>query len=261
MQINSLDSIKGRNILKEIYFDLKYKRFIKGMKLLFILWKICVNKENISKYSSIEIEIAHSLGFFRGSALWMAEIFNRYYFVSLNAFVYFGAAILLILVGLRKFSNLVSDNMVIFGFILEASMLILMFVFMLFNPSDANNEPVEKENSEQFELISEVGEIARDFANATLQLEKISNNLSSIQIAHNQSILTISDISNNLKDATLPNQDMLISMKEINQSLIKFQENVKILNSELEKVKKEQIENAVKNELSKLINVKINNAV
>jgi methyl-accepting chemotaxis protein len=261
MQINSLDSLKGRKVLKEIYFDLKYKRFFKGIKLLYVLWKSCINKENITKYSSVEIEIAHSLGFFRGTALWMGEIFNRYYFSSLNAFVYFGAAILLILVGLRKFSELINDSIVIFGFVLEASMLVLMFVFMLFNPIDEElEETATDENLKQDEILSEIGEIARDFANATLHLEKISSNLNQIQDNQNFTLSAISAISTNLANATSPNPEMLESMKEINISLSKFQDNIQNLNTELNKMKLTQIETAIRNELGKIITAKMYNA-
>jgi methyl-accepting chemotaxis protein len=223
------------------------------------LWRICVNKNQLTKYSNSDVEISHSLGLFHGSALWMEEIFNRYYFATLNAFVYFGAAILLILVGMRKFSNYVSDTAVILGFILEASMLVLMFIFMLFSPKDEELVNAEEiSTSPQDELIDEIGEIARDFANATLNLEKITSDLNSIQQNQNHTFQALNEISKNLANATSPNPEMMESMKEVNKSLLNFTNHLDNLNIQLENIKIAKIETAVRNELAKIIIPKLN---
>lgn len=261
MQINSFDSVNGRKILKDIYFDLKFKKYIKGINLIFILLKICINKENVSKYSSVEVEISHSLGLFRGTAFWIEEVFNRYYFSSINAFVYFGAAILLVLVGLRKFSNLVNDTMVITGFILEASMLVFMFIFMLFNPSDEQFESTENaEDSPQNIIIHEIGEIARDFANATLQLEKISSNLTSVNENYLMTLKQLNEISSSISNTMSPNTEMLDVMKNTNSLLNEFQSNISQLNTELNNIRLVQIETAIRQELEKLLTTKLKNA-
>ncbi|OGU61546.1 MAG: hypothetical protein A2X64_02350 [Ignavibacteria bacterium GWF2_33_9] len=259
MQINSLDSIKGRKILKEIYSDLRYQKYLKGVRLLFVLWKICVNKDKFNDYSSYNVEIAHSLGFWRGTMFWMAEVFNRYHFSTLNAFVYFGAAILLILVGLRKFSTYVGDTTVILGFALEASMLILMFIFMLFTPNDDIDESENHSQELQNDLIDDIGELARDFANSHIQLEKIASELNNMNSSQNLLLKQISNFAQSMAHASSPNPEMLNSMKQINIILEEFNSNISKLNEELNNIKQVQIENAVRNELAKIIIPKITN--
>lgn len=257
IQINSLDSVKGRKLVRNIYYDLKFNKFVKGFNLLFILWKICVNKDNLKKYSDSDVEISHSLGFIHGTSLWMEEIFNRYYFSTLNAFVYFGAAILLLLVGLRKFSNLINDGIVIAGFVLEASLLVLMFIFLLFNPKEDLFEE-ETSDNEKDELISEIGEIARDFANATFQLEKMNTNFSAIQNSQNELIQTLSELSENISKNLKPNDEMLDIMKLTNSSLIDFNKKILNLNNDLEKVRLKNMEQAIQSELGKILTSLVN---
>jgi septal ring factor EnvC (AmiA/AmiB activator) len=140
-------------------------------------------------------------------------------------------------------------------------MLVLMFIFMLFNPAEDSPEEFEdKENSEQEDLINEIGEIARDFANATLHLEKISSNLNQIQDNQINVYTTLNEVSKNLLRASSPNNEMLAAMKEINISLADFQKNIEFLNTELHKIQLQQIETAIQSELSKIISSKLQNA-
>lgn len=261
MQISSLDTIKGRKILKNIYFDLKFNKMINSLSVLLILWRICTNKDQIEKYSNIDVEITHNLGFARGTALWMQEIFNRYYFSMLNAFVYLGAAILLLIVGIRRFSDLINDTIVIFGFVLEALLLVLMFIFLLFSPKDDIIEEVEKEDKEDEteNLISEIGEIARDFADASLKLNYINQNLTEISSNQKQLLNSIEKISENIIQTVQPNTTMLEIMDKTNKQLEQFNQALNILNNDLNEIRKENIEFLVKKQLENLIFSNIKN--
>lgn len=255
MQISSLDTIKGRKLLKTIYFDLKFNRLINSFSALMILLRICINKNNIQKYTNIDIEITHNLGLLKGTALWMQEIFNRYYFSMLNAFVYFGAAILLLLVGIRRFSDLINDTIVIFGFILEASLLILMFVFLLFSPKDDIIEEVEKEENpdKSTDIIDEIGEIARDFADASLKLGYINQNMLEIQNSQKQLINTLEQVATNLGKAISPNDQMIEIMQKTNLQLANFNDAITKLNAELQLIKQENIDYLVRKHLESLL--------
>jgi len=214
-----------------------------------------VNKDNLQKYSDIDVEINHNLGLFRGTALWMQEIFNRYYFSMLNAFVYFGAAILLLLVGIRRFSDLINDTIVIFGFVLEASLLILMFIFLLFSPKDDIIEEVEKEENadKSTDIIEEIGEIARDFADASLKLGYINQNIIELQNSQKQLINTLEQVANNLGKAISPNDEMIRIMQDTNSQLSTFNQSIAKLNAELQLIKQENIDYLVRKHLENLL--------
>ncbi|HAW08809.1 MAG TPA: hypothetical protein DCW42_06540 [Bacteroidetes bacterium] len=255
MEITSLDTIEGRKYLRDIYFELKFKKNYGDFNLLYVLWTICINPNNIKKYSSLDINVSHSQGFFRGTGLWMTEIFSRYYFSILNAFVYFGAAILLLLVGVRKFSAYINDTIVILGFVFEASLLILMFVFLLFSPKDEFDEiedDDEKTNSEK-ELIDEIGEIARDMADSTFQLGKINSNLTKLVASENNLVNKIDSFSQNLAKSVAPNDELLNAMHNVAKSLNAFQTQLTLLNDDLQNIKTMNLQASVRQELEKIL--------
>jgi len=261
MEITSLDSISGRKYLQDIYSELKFQKNYGSINLLYALWKICINPKNIKKYSSIDLNVAYSQGFFRGTALWMEEIFNRHYFSTLNAFVYFGAAILLLLVGIRKFSSYINDTIVILGFVFEASLLILMFIFLLFSPKDEIDtlETGEEENESEKELLDEIGEIARDMADSTFQLQKINANLSELISSQNNLINNIQTFSQNLVQTVAPNTELLNAMHNVSLSLNNFEKQLTELNNDLQNIKVMNIQASIRQELEKFLMNNIKN--
>ena len=71
------------------------------------------------------------------------------------SFVYFGAAVLLSLIGIRRFSDNVNDTMVLWGVGFEAAMLLMMFFVMLFTPDDSITEDV-KQNAEKDDYAEDI---------------------------------------------------------------------------------------------------------
>ena len=207
-RIENLTSIDGRKLLYDIYHELKYDKQLSGFSTLVLTWKICTKERDVNKIASTEATITHPLGFFSGTALWLEEIVNRYYFSTINSFVYLGAALLLILIGIRRFSDNVSNDLVIFGVIFEAMMLVLMFFTMLFTPQEDlinNNEYSNgNNNGSADELLVEVGEIARDFAATSVRFELMSESLKEMLRQHKEIITSTSDIARSLSQASSP---------------------------------------------------------
>lgn len=260
MQITSFETIEGRKLLKQIYFELKFQKSINSFSMLFIMWRIIVNKNNLHKYSEIDAEISYSLGLIKGTFLWIEEVFIRYYFTVLNALVYFGAAILLLLVGLRKFSNLINDTTVIMGFVLEASLLITMFIFLLFSPKDDLIEEMQNTgatNADSDDLINEIGEIARDFADASLKLGYINQNLAEIYQSQKVMINQLSELSKNFSKLASPNDEMLQLMQSTNQHLSTFEQNIVALNKQLSVIQSSNIEFEVKKQVQDFLTRKL----
>ena len=245
--------------MREIFHELRYEKQSSMFVTLTMTWRICVKEKEIYRFVNKEYSLAHSLGFFSGTALWMQEIVNRYYFTTINSFVYFGAAVLLILVGIRRFSDSIDDTTVIAGVIFEALMLVFMFLVMLFSPRD--DEDITsisiKSDSEADDLIVEIGEIGTEFAAAVSNLENISNSLHSV--IQNQTELTskITDIASCNADAIAPNPKMIEIMKETNNKFLELNKTVSDLNHSVEELKREKVELLVRKEVEKLISNKI----
>jgi methyl-accepting chemotaxis protein len=258
-QIGTLSSVEGRKLLYAIYQELRYQKQMSNLAILALTWRICTTEREISRYTKQEVQVLHPLGFFRGTALWMEEIVNRFYFSTINSFVYLGAAILLVLIGIRRFSSTVSDSIVIAGVAFEAMMLLFMFIVMLFTPSE-DALPVDKsEDDPQKELLYEIGEIATDFATAVSKLESLGDNVKNLLIQQTE-ILTLLRESNEMtRQIISPSPKLLEIMQETNKSLQQFKESLDKLNQATEQLAQEEIEIAVRKELEKFFTNIMNN--
>lgn len=259
--IDNLSSLEGRALLSRIFKELKYEKQLRSSTILFTLWKICTYEKELFRYTKQDYTLVHPLGMFSGTSLWLEEIVNRYYFSTINSFVYFGAAILLVLIGVRRFSDNVSDTVVIGGIVFESLMLLLMFLVMLFSPNEQNDyddEPGNGSSQETVEeLILEVGEISRDFAAVSVQLDNISDSLNGMLDRQTELIEYISQIAKSNAEAVSPNPKMLEIMEQTNDSLSSLKDTVVDLNKGIKVIQKEEIEFAVKKEIEQLINNKL----
>lgn len=253
-KIENLSSLQGRKLLRYIYNELRFDKQRSSLSTLFICWRIACFEKHPNKYSSVSEKIAMPLGLFRGTALWLEEIVNRYYFSTVNSFVYFGAAILLVLIGIRRFSENISTDLVIAGIIFEAALLIFMFIVMLFTPAEYD---IDEEEEDKDELLDEIGEVGRDIASVAIQLESVSNNLTALLEKQEQILEKFSEIASINRDAVSPNPKMLDSMDKTNNSLLDFNETVDKLNKSVLSLRKEEIEHSVRKELERIISNKL----
>jgi len=257
-KIDSLMSLEGRALLRSIYHELRYEKQSGSLAILLTLWKICVFERDMHKYIKREVQITYVLGFWRGTMLWMQEVVNRYFFSVINSFVYFGAAILLVLIGLRRFSDLLTDEMVIAGVIFEAGMLATMFIVMLFTPDDELEQYDNKGNNSESEmLMDEVGEISVDFASAVVQLEEISETMKAFVANQGLILSRLESLNQSYADMSNPNPKMISIMEKTNSELQNLQQNIETLNKAAEAIKRAEIEAAVRKELERILQSRI----
>ncbi|NLO19943.1 MAG: hypothetical protein GX121_08740 [Ignavibacteria bacterium] len=259
--IQTLTTIEGRNLITEIFKELRYEKQSSSFSALATLWRLCTSETELFKYSTFQYTVRHPLGFFSGTALWLEEIVNRFYFTTINSFVYFGAAILLTLIGIRRFSDSISDNMVIAGVIFEAMLLVFMFVVMLYTPNEEikHNNADNKDEHKNDELLLEIGEISRDFAAALIKIEDQNENIKSLLEQQSEIIQSIKELSSFTKDAVSPNPELLNAMRTTAGSLNDFNESLKELKKTVKLIRKEEVEFSVKKEVEKLLLANISN--
>jgi len=256
-KINNISSIEGRFLIVKIFKELRFDKQMSSLSSLFTLWKLCTYEKELFRYSSQDVTVLHPLGFYKGTGVWLEEIVNRFYYSTINSFVYLGAALLLVLIGLRRFSDYVSENLVIAGVVFEALMLILLF-FVMFHTPIENIEEIDKESNDNQdsieELLLEVGEISRDFASVSVTFTRMQESFNKIIEIQKEMIISINENTKLNLQALNPNTQMLEIMKNTNENLIEFNSKIQLLNTTLEKIKTEEIELTVKNEISNIIN-------
>ncbi|MCL2039050.1 MAG: hypothetical protein FWG85_01310 [Bacteroidetes bacterium] len=266
-KIDILSSINGRHLINNLFRIIRFERQRSSIATLFIMWRICISNVSItnsliSYYLKENTQILYKLGFIKGTIIWLEEIVNRYYFSFISAFVYFGAAVVLVLAGLNRFSDIVDDHIVLYGFSFEAAMLVFIFIIMLFSPNDdVNNYSVENnEDSLEKELLNEIGEISKDFAITSTQLDKIANHLFTIIDKQNQLADTLKNVTYKFADIQNPNPKVVETMQETTNELLKFNSQLTQFIDATNKLKQEEISIAVRKELEKIVSQRIGNS-
>lgn len=256
LQLESLASIEGRELIRRIYYELRFKKNLSSFSVLKITRQICAYETELFRYLEEDVTLKRPLGFWSGLNLWLEEIVNRYYFTTINSFVYFGAAILLAIIGLRRFGdNFIGDGLVVFGVAFESLMLLFIFFIMLFSPNEEAMDDIEKnkEESESALLVREIGEIASDFSSAAMKLDKIADSISALARVQAELLQETRDIARANMDAVRPNPALLESMDKTRETLDKFESAVAELAENSKMLKRDEIENAVRKELEKLL--------
>lgn len=256
-EVRSLGSLEGRRIVRDIFRELRFERQYSGFTILTTMWRVCTNEKELFRYSSNEVRVLHPLGPMRGTSLWMQEVVNRFYSATINSFVYFGAAILLVMIGVRRFTDHVSDTTVLGSILFEAFLLVIMFLVLYFSPAEASDEDDDDTDlstgDSQREMLREIGEIGRDYANVSIHLEQAVQQLKELQRVHEQLADRVRESTEAAHQAIHPNPALVTTMDKTNQSLERFQQSVEALNAATDKLRREEIDAAVRREVEALL--------
>ncbi|MFM8178122.1 MAG: hypothetical protein ACKOAG_02925 [Candidatus Kapaibacterium sp.] len=254
-EVRSLGSLAGRRIVRDIYRELRFERQYGGFSILTTMWRVCTNEKELFRYSSMETRVLHPLGNLRGTSLWMQEVVNRFYASTINSFVYFGAAILLVMIGVRRFTDHVSDTTVLGSILFEAFLLIIMFLVLYFSPPEPDDEEENGEESgaTQREMLREIGEIGRDYATVSIHLEQAVQQLGDLRRVHEQLAERVRESTEAAHQAMHPNPALVTTMDETNRSLERFRATVEALHSAADTLRREEIDAAVRREVESLL--------
>lgn len=255
-EIRSLGSREGRALVREIFRELRFDKQLGGMATLGMMWRICTSEKELNRYSDYDLKVLHPLGFFAGSSLWMQEVVNRFYYSTINSFVYFGAAILLVMIGIRRFTNYVTDSAVLFSIGFEAFLLGLMFIVMFFSPTDEVSEDnfhVNSSDEEQQDILREIGEIGRDYATASYALEQAVVALRELAKENTELVYVVKSATEAATNAVAPNPELIERMSKTNSALGEFNQTLDRLVESTDKLRRDEIERAVRVEFERLI--------
>ena len=210
-----------------------------------------------------DIAIIHKLGFMRGTSIWLEEVVNKFFFSTIQSFVYFGAAILLVLLAINKFYD-ADPIIVVYGICIEVAILLFVFFIMLFSPSVEAANLIEEQNQGKEigeELLEDIGEISKDFAITSAQLDKISDHILNVTNQQDEILKSIQNIIHNILQISNPNPALIDIMKQTNINLVEFNTQISNLINSFEKIQYQQIQAVVKNELESYFTDKINNNI
>ncbi len=249
-QLTTLSTFSGREALQRVYFSVLERTGT--LSLLATMLRVCTGSLPIAALLKTETSVQHPLGFFRGLSLFMQEIVYKHYLSSIHSLVYFGAAVLLTIVGLYRFTESVSEPLVVGAVILEAALLGLLFVVGMFSPPDYAHKPVDTESEIQ-QLVREVGEISADYAGFSMQVDTVTQALGGIQQRMDELIASVNEMSRAATAATSPPSEMLEVMHSTTESLRNLQTTVIQLVKATDDIKDREVRLQVRAQLEDML--------
>lgn len=254
LTFETLATNPGRALLRDIYRDLRSEKHLGAIPTLIVMWRICSNERDLFKTVNRDVTVLHPLGFWGGTSLWMQEIVNRYFYSAINAFVYIGAAFLLIAIGLNRTKVIDTPGIVVAAIVVEASLLVLLFAVMFFTPADddLSTEGVSEHEVSQ-ELLRELGEIGRDYAAMAVQLEAIAGTLQDVVNQQQEMAQSMRSSVEAAVSAVSPNPGLMKAMEQTTGALTSFTASVDALRDRLQDVERHEVERLVRIELEKLL--------
>lgn len=254
-QIQTLSTLRGREIVRKIFRELRFDKQLSSFSTISMCWRICARERDIFRFSKQEIVVLHPLGILGGTSIWLQEIINRFYFQTINSLVYFGAAILLVIIGIYRFSSTMNENFVIGGIIFEALLLMLMFVIMFFTPvedDESQNNEVEEESETQ-QLIREIGEIGSDYAGVATRMDEVTSTLSGLLARQDEIIIAVNEVAKLAAQAVSPQPELSQNLVQTNLALQSFTKTVGELAEAAKAIRREEIQHAVRKEIENLM--------
>jgi len=254
LTFETLATLPGRALLRDIYQDLRFEKHLGALSSLAIMWRICSLERDLFRIVNRDVTVLHPLGVFGGTALWMQEIVNRYFYSAINAFVYIGAAFLLVAIGLNRTKVINTPNVVVAAIIVEASLLVLLFAVMFFAPPDDEllGDPSAAGDASQ-ELLRELGEIGRDYAAMAVQLETIAGVLQDVVERQNDMAQSMKESVEASVAAVAPNPGLMHAMSKTTDALASFTTSIDSLSERLHAVERQEVERLVRLEVEKLL--------
>jgi len=126
-------------------------------------------------------------------------------------------------------------------------------VVMLFTPDEDLLLNKSDNDDESTVIVNEIGEIARDFAAMTVQLEELTLKYTDMIYLQKKMIEQTDELINNVAMSVSPNKNMLEAMKENSQQIDSLSRSFLGLNQTLNKLKNEEIEITVRKELERIM--------
>ncbi len=240
--------------MREIFRELRYDKQLGGLSTLSTMWRICSTEREVYRYSNVEVTVLHPLGPLRGTSLWMQEVVNRFYYSTINSFVYFGAAMLLVMIGIRRFTDRVTDSTVLGSILFEALLLVVMFVVMFFSPTEDNTDDDSPgEDETHADVLREIGEIGRDYADVNMHMEQAVAALRELTQEQAEVMALLRQHTEAATKAVAPNPALLESMSKTADSLERLEQTVQSFNVAANKLQREEIEAAVQREVQSIL--------
>ncbi|MCS7170006.1 MAG: hypothetical protein NZ949_05215 [Candidatus Kapabacteria bacterium] len=200
------------------------------------------------------------LGWWRGTLLWWESVVAPFYSTWISAAVYFGAAVLLLFIGLRRFTHIVSNEAVVASLVLEAVLLVLLCLVLLASPPTTSPPASPQEWGEQIHNIAKDMDAIVSSADKVLtQHEKLLNCWSDSVQNQEELLRRFAETVASLQSMPQPGSALLNALEGVQQAVKKLDETLHQIAGELQHWRSQQLQGLIQQELLRLASTALSN--
>lgn len=191
-------------------------------------------------------------GIWRGVALWFEAVVAPYYAGWVSALVYAGAALLLLLIGLHRFTESIGTGAVIAALVLEVCLLLLLAATLGAAPS-AQSTVVDSVATELKDIANEIAEIASDAWKIQEGHRELLRAWQDVGEQQRKLLEQFRTALDTLARLPLPGEKFIGALEQVRQSLDATAGMLQHLSTELQQWRQEQLQELIRQELVRLL--------
>ncbi|GBD06966.1 hypothetical protein HRbin21_00775 [bacterium HR21] len=193
-------------------------------------------------------------GVWRGILVWFEAVVAPYYAGWISALVYAGAALLLLLIGLHRFTDGVGPEAILAALFLEASLLVLLALTLGAAPATRTSAV---EEDELRSIADEIAEIAGDAGRILDSHRELLTQWHAVGERQRKLLEQISTLLNTLATLPLPSTKLAETIERLNQNLDTTTAMLQRFREELQQWQREQLQELVRQELARLLSNRV----
>lgn len=192
-------------------------------------------------------------GLWRGTLLWLEAVVVPYYGNWISAAVYFGAALLLLLVGLRRFSHLVGDGAIIAALAVESFLLLLLSLSLFAAAPTAPATSAQELTDWVSQLAIDMTEMADSAGRILSQQERLLQQWQHFGQQQHTLLQHLATLSESLRHLPAPTAELLDALHALRQSLASLEQQLQRYSEELQHWRTQELQLLVRQELAQLL--------
>jgi uncharacterized protein YukE len=207
--IRSLQVPEGRRLYRDFFYD-RLLRNNRVFQTLIECWKLAVRGLDLQISDGRSIHFETYLGRRLGTRVFLEEILGRYYYNTIQGWVYIAAIVLIVGVGL--YLGGYDFRFAIAGFALQAFFLLLLAIVTMFSPMEDSAAPDSMGMSEP--QMTALNRAVKDMTNAVTDIFRLIS-----QTDFRQDVLLTKLTENQAKIMSSSTRQMIDTLEETNRIL------------------------------------------
>lgn len=188
-------------------------------------------------------------GWWRGGIRWLEAVVVPFYMPWASGFVFLGAAVLLLLLGIRRFTGVIGEEPIIAAFVAEGFFLLVLFLLLLLAPGS----PSSTRSDELSTLVHDLNDIATDITRIVESHDQLLQRWQESTESQSIALQRLDQLLQKLQQLPLPGAALVAELQQLQQALSQLNATIRQTVDELQHWRNQQLQSLVQQELARIL--------